>query len=935
MRHTRALRVALAGLLLFATLPAAAAAGGQAVESASLEGVLVDRLGLLPEQVDRWREALVDVDGEFITFARGGDASVPPGVSLDDLPWAEPRAFGLNRVQWQDPERTPDFGGFEVVDGVLTGSVGDGPRVGPAYVVMTAILAADIPLDAGEPQQWDFVLQVPGLDQWEALPQFPDDTWSGGSFVFSLSTDGDGWSLEFVLFPNGEITRRSFPGFAIISGDTLIIGVEADPSVFDAAPAQGAPGGSGVSGFTAGRFLGGLDIAGRLALDTPQLVMATPGTRDSFFEYIGSGAVLIPGLFGLFDIIEYDVFVDEDGFIWFKLFPYTGWGPAPPFPDFYSYYVQVFLRLLGEDGEPQQAGYEHHDGERRTFSFTGSEEGDPVPAFIMDDGAILVGTNFMYDGGDLEVFVSSGFLPTEDGQFQSSQQSATVPEDEIGSTDEPTQYEDEYPIYDLVTGETVTPPPETTTTTQPASTVTTTIPATTVTTQPGTTTERPRTVVRTGETCWWCWGIIAFFAVFLITIIYLKLKTYEWWTCWIPWFIVMMVWVPFLLAALWFYRPSWWWWPLLAWFPLIGGYAWWWARRTSWWKPWYLYAVGGYLAALVVGMVVVGGPEWGLLLPLFWLPPLAFYLWYRAPRQPWWKPWFYGLFAAYAVWVFIWLASLTVWWAWWFPVMFVPFLLWWFTDHGYDWGEIRGPKWCFAIPFASIPFLAWWIPLWGPWWCFVIIVFFVLSLVCVTMNHFWEEEWWTHWLVWLVLIFVLVPFLLMGLWFFRPNWWWWPLVAWFPAIAGGTWWWARRQLWWQAWHLYVVGGYLAALVVGMVVVGAPEWGLLLPLFWLPLLAFWLRYRALGRPWWRPWMYGGVAVWAGVFLLWAGSNSLGPRWGLWYPVVLLPFLGWWFTDHGYDSDLMAEKATWLLPACLLPWLGFMVAIECIPHYYYGL
>ena len=89
---------------------------------------------------------------------------------------------------------------------------------------------------------------------------------------------------------------------------------------------------------------------------------------------------------------------------------------------------------------------------------------------------------------------------------------------------------------------------------------------------------------------------------------------------------------------------------------------------------------------------------------MFWLPPVAFYLWYRPRRQPWWRPWLWGLFVAYVAWVFIWVIWLTPWWGWWFPVFFFPFLGWWFIDHGYDWRLIHR-KACWLVPWCLIPWL--------------------------------------------------------------------------------------------------------------------------------------------------------------------------------------------------------------------------------------
>jgi len=630
---------------------------------------------------------------------------------------------------------------------------------------------------------------------------------------------------------------------------------------------------------------------------------------------------------GEFVIEDFVVFVDDDGTLWFKLHPATPWGATPP-SEWFSDYMQVTVGDQTGGVLPTLFGFQTHDGVSDTYSFFGPTQGPPVEGYLMDDGALLFNSGLTYGGGTLAVNLNSGYLPTEGGQFENNTSEHVVDAADIPTSSDPTHFDDEFPVYDLTTGETVEPPvvATTTTTTGPEST-TTTQPGTTTVTTYGTTTERPRfTTTGRGGTCWSCWGIVLLFVAVLLCILWTWLKTYEWWTCWLPWFLVIFIWVPFLLAGLWWWRPAWWWAPLLGWFPLIGGYTWFWARHRSWWKPWHLYLVAGYLGALVLGIRLVGAPEWGLLFPLFWVPWVAFYLGYRALRRPWWQPWLWGVAAAWVAWVFIWVIALTPWWAWWFPVAFFPLAGWWFVSQGYSWREIHGPKWCWVLPFAFLPFLTWWIPLWDPWWCFVVAFFVGATLFCSIFTHYKEEEWWTCWLPWFLVVFVWVPFLLAGLWFFRPVWWGWALVPWFLVIPGYALWWARRRSWWQLWMWYAVGGYLVAAAGAAYVVGAPEWGLLLPVFWLPWAGLYVWYRALRRPWWKPWMYLLFAAYAVWIVAWLGW--LTPWWGWWFPVAFVPFLGWWFVDHGYDWALIRQKSCWVVPWCVLPWLSFMVALECV-------
>ena len=78
------------------------------------------------------------------------------------------------------------------------------------------------------------------------------------------------------------------------------------------------------------------------------------------------------------------------------------------------------------------------------------------------------------------------------------------------------------------------------------------------------------------------------------------------------------------------------------------------------------------------------------------------------------------------------------------------------------------------------------------------------------------------------------------------------------------------------------------------------------------------------------MCGLFAVYTGFWFLWA--INLSPYWGWYFPIFFLPFFGWWGWSHGYSQSLWLRKATALIPMALLPWMGYMLAIYCIPEYY---
>jgi hypothetical protein len=880
-------------------------------------------------------ESLNAVDGGYDEFGWGGDASVPATLTGDDIPWSTPTAVGLNFITFQSGD-LPDFG--SPMDGLVSGTTGSGVEPGGTYAVATAVMDGDIPLDSaissfrGLPtlyKQFDFALRLATLFAWVGLSQFPADTWRSASFVMSLAYGAAPWALSFYLFSEDgqSILPMVFPGFFVIFGNLIMVAVLV--SAFGSPFNPFNPFDLGV------RFAADIKNAPSNPSES-RVVQAPAGAPTPETFYPSHGPVTVPGFDGRFDPYEVWSIVDPDGYLWFNIMPRVPWTTTSP-EGLFSYYLQAGLW-----GDPtlsfpnQYVGYQLHKGASEVFGVPEGEV-EPGSATIQNDGSVLLQTPWMWTGDPTTVTFDGGYLPVEGGQFMWNQFTTELDSSTVMEDPDPLHHDGGFPVHDLVTGDTVAPPvtTTTTTTTQPSATTETTQPASTTVTTVGSTTTGGSTVTRTssGETCWWCWSVIALYLLVLLCLLYVWLKRYDWWTCWIPWFIVIFAWVPFVLAGLWWWRPTWWWVPLLAWFPVVVGYWWYWARHRSWWRPWHLYAVAGYLAALAAGMILVGAPEWGLLLPLFWVPWVGFYLWFRGARQPWFQPWMWLAFAGYVAWVFIWVIALTPWWAWWFPVAFFGFVGWWFVSHGYDWGTIHGPKWCWVVPFAFLPFFGWWIPLWGPWWCFVIILSLGITLACAIVNHFWEEEWWTCWIPWFLVLWVGVPFLLAGLWFFQPNWWWLPLLGWFGVIPWLGWWWGRHRSWWRPWHWYAVWGYLAVAGVAMYVVGSAAWGLLFPVFWLPPVGFYLWYRVRRRPWFQPWMwglFGAYIAWVFVWVIW-----LTPLWGWWFPVFFLPFFGWWGISHGYEEDVWIHKACALIPLALLPWVGYMLAIDCIPRYYWGL
>lgn len=910
-----------------------------------------------------WNEPQVDIalgnawhlGGQTQMYGFGDDPLGEPTASEEDAAGSVPVSIGVEYVRFTDPNLLPPaVEQPTTVDDKLLIPFGNGPlETGRLYAWYWAEMAGEVRFDSpglGYNIAWPtFVL---GGTRWSS--SFSGDSWTGGSHIPAFwndptANDPLAWFADlFVANDRGGLDpHQGAGGLAWIEGNTVGMYVPADAIMRDTAQHIAEYG-------FAGDFT--LDAESQFDPNAPRKVTVFPANfsatgRDGGLEPVTNERFPInvgfQATYG--DVRDAIVYRDLAGELWVALYFLEGWPLVDAITHFletyFSFFVGVELRYQGMNGP--FVGTQVHDGVPENLGFGPDAEFDPTGIRVMEDGSVRLKLEYPFDmlAGETDMFEIGTFgavwVDETTTERQSIERTFEYDIDDILDEANPPASGDSFfdvffelrPVHDVVTGEQLIDPvdlvdepdPE------PESAPTTTLP-------PATTDEPETTVTETStattddvdRTCWWCWGLVGFLLLFLLAILYVWLKHHDWWTCWLPWFLVIFLWAPFLLAGMWWWRPAWWWVPLLAWFPIIGGYAWYWARHRSWWQPWYLYVVGGYLAVLAVGMVVVGSPEWGLLLPLFWVPWVGFYLWYRGQHQPWWRSWMWLAGAGFVIWNFVWVIALSPWWAWWLPVVLGGGIGWWFVQHRMRWSVLHGPKWCWIAPFGLLPFLAWWIPLWGPWWCFVILAVFAATFFCAIFNHFKLEEWWTCWLPWFFVIWVLVPFLLMGLWFFQPNWWWLPLLAWFPVIAGYAYFWGRRRSWWLPWHWYVVGGYLAALGVGMLLVGSPTWGLLLPLSWLGPAAFYLWYRPRRQAWFAPWMWGAFGAWILFVFVWA--INLSPYWGAWWPLVVLPFFGWWGVTHGYSTSMWARKATAVLPLALVPWLGYMLAIYCIPAYY---
>jgi hypothetical protein len=127
-----------------------------------------------------------------------------------------------------------------------------------------------------------------------------------------------------------------------------------------------------------------------------------------------------------------------------------------------------------------------------------------------------------------------------------------------------------------------------------------------------------------------------------------------------------------------------------------------------------------------------------------------------------------------------------------------------------------------------------------------------------------------------------------------------------------------------------VGGYLVVALTAMYVVGAPEWGLLWGVLWLPWVGLYVWYRGRRQPWWRNWMYAAFGIYGLFVAYWL--QELTPYWAWVIPIAFLSTTLFEFydegTDGGFDLALIHRKSCWLLPWGLLPFLAYMTALYCL-------
>jgi len=721
------MRRRMATLILAATavslFPTMSASGGNTpVPTATLD--IAREQGFNEFQLERIADHAWNISGLTQSYGYADDPFGTPTVTEEDARGTMAQFIGMEYVRYTDPSLLPasfdepTFVGEDLFVPFGTGGI----RADVEYAWFWAEFDDDIPIDDPEiGLNFAFPFYMDGYQRY-ANSAYPGDSWQAASHVAYVYSDSSPtgtveWSAG--IFADDEyLPEESLSGgLAWFCGRTLGILVPTD--AFRRAPEERV---------VEYGFAGDMTLRAEYRFDpnAARRVEAYPAFgvdgRDMLgLVYDPDRLTLNIGYEALVDFIGARVFYDEAGQLWANIRSYLPWPTVAAIDRLFDFFSIGVQWGLGVDGEVTHFyGLEGHDNRFSLFGSTPDGEAMPEGAQVMKDGSLNVSLGLDWSGIEagsmLKLYLGSAFWRDEDTtERQSVGFEFAIPYSQIVREDPDGDGVDSYPTFDFLTQESVAPPP--TATTDSGTQGTDGTEGSTSGTDDGST---PPGLLDedggNGFTCWLYWGLVLLFAAYLIALVFIRLDDEEWWTCWIVWFILIFGWAPFLLVGLTFYEPGWWQAPLLLWFPLIGGYTWGWARRQDWWEPPMLYVSGGYLAVLAIVLLVADSPEWGVLLPVFWLPLVAYYLWRRGIHRPWWRQEMYGVFGLFVAFVFVWAAALSPEWAWWLPVALAGATGWWFTSHDMEWSTLLQPKWTWIIGFTLVPFLAWWIPEWGAWW---------------------------------------------------------------------------------------------------------------------------------------------------------------------------------------------------------------------------
>jgi hypothetical protein len=216
--------------ILLVAVAAAIAPALSALAGAGLDTNLASafgRLGLTDNDMANIYDNTWDVtDPTLFRFAASLDE---PSIDPADEPYGVPTRIGVTWAVWPDDTHIPDFpDSTQVVDGALYLAHG-GPMPGTEYALMWAQMGGPIPVEPPMTlfQNWSFPFSIPGSATWQPLDQFPYDTWGNASAIPYITYGPDPFDLSLsVVAADGALLDQEFNGFGLISGDTIIIGVD-------------------------------------------------------------------------------------------------------------------------------------------------------------------------------------------------------------------------------------------------------------------------------------------------------------------------------------------------------------------------------------------------------------------------------------------------------------------------------------------------------------------------------------------------------------------------------------------------------------------------------------------------------------------------------------------------------------------------------------
>ena len=406
-------------------------------------------------------------------------------------------------MAWDDPEAipfVPPEGVVEATDGTLRAGLGGGIQPLVPYLVTHLVFPTVIPV-AGplEPHvDYSITLEVSGYEGWRPDRSSPAHPWAGATHVVTLSRGAAGWGLTMSSLFEGSEQPLDTSGFAIITSNTLIIGIDM-ATITGLGPDQ--------------EF--GYGYAGHLhdgrhgsCADCPSRISTLPGFPRPDFPRYGGGPLVKPGFDPHFEVSEIRAIGAPDGFIWLSFTPVAPWGPGGMPTRYFSQHFQ-FGVAVPDDQAGAFFGIQEHDGD--LTSFGSGPDGDlPAQFFSMSDGSVVARTDFTIEESldGIDVTFEGGYLPTREGVFTSISRRFNIPGAEVVEAD-PLAFAGATPLFDFTTFQDLRPPPTLApTTATPSTGVPTTAAPTSGPPNPTTTAVSPTTAPAAadrGDTCWLCW----------------------------------------------------------------------------------------------------------------------------------------------------------------------------------------------------------------------------------------------------------------------------------------------------------------------------------------------------------------------------------------------------------------------------------------------